>query len=214
MMLPLAVALALHTCAPAVGVQTMAAIIEQESGWHPYALNDNTTRVSVEPGTAIEAYVLANAWIARGDSVDVGYAGINSGNFASHHVTLWQVLDPCVNLRVSQEILLADYAHALRYYPAGDVALAHALERYNSGSLHGAPHYALSVLTKAESVAVVEAAAAPPPLTAPTAALRKPATAHGAQQPHMARLETGAASRSIAGLMQSLRLTAEEHSPR
>jgi hypothetical protein len=105
MIIPVTLAVALHTCAPAAAPDTMAAIVAVESAGWPYAINDNTTRRSYRPRTRMQALRIAESAIRAHHSVDVGIAQVNSGNFAAFHVDADEMLEPCANLRVGSAIL-------------------------------------------------------------------------------------------------------------
>ena len=65
----------------------------------------------------------------------VDYSQINSNNLVGLGLSVDDIFKPCINLRASQTILKACYDSALKSYPAGQVALRHALSCYNTGSL-------------------------------------------------------------------------------
>ena len=65
----------------------------------------------------------------------MGLAQINSNNLVGLGLSVDDIFKPCINLRASQTILKACYDSALKSYPAGQVALRHALSCYNTGSL-------------------------------------------------------------------------------
>lgn len=93
-------------CAPLISPVTMTAIIRQESGGNPYAINDNTVRLPVAPKTKEEAVVIATQRINAGHSVDMGLTQINSKNLKKLGLTVEQIFEPCTNLKASQSILL------------------------------------------------------------------------------------------------------------
>lgn len=130
-------------CAPEVHHTTMSAIIKQESGGNPYALNDNTNKKSYKPKSFSEALEIAKRLIATGASVDIGLAQINSKNLPGLKLTVEEVLDPCKNIMASQTILKEGWARS-----GGD--LKRTLSAYNTGktdSRIGAA-YAEKVLAK------------------------------------------------------------------
>lgn len=146
-----AVALAalLSSCAPKIAPDTMSAIIEVESGNNELSLHDNTTRKSYEPRDYRRALAIAQGLIARGDSVDVGLAQINSGNFAGYRTNAAQMLFACQNLIVAAQILSGAYTTAQAAYPEPSVALYRALGAYNTGSIHAGDAYAAKVVAAA-----------------------------------------------------------------
>jgi type IV secretion system protein VirB1 len=164
MIVPLALAAALHTCAPTAAPDTMAAIIAVESAGWPYAVNDNTVRRSYRPRTRAQALRIADSAIAAHHSVDVGIAQVNSGNFAAFHVDAAAMLEPCANLRVGSAILANAYHFAALRYPDPPQALVHALMAYNTGSIYAGASYVRAVI----------AAAAPPTPIVPSIAIVSP----------------------------------------
>lgn len=113
-------------CAPEVHHTTMSAIIKQESGGNPYALNDNTNKKSYKPKSFSEALEIAKRLIATGASVDIGLAQINSKNLPGLKLTVAEVLEPCNNIKASQTILKEGWARS-----GGD--LKRTLSAYNTG---------------------------------------------------------------------------------
>src|SRR5687767_2719140 len=106
-----------HECAPNVSLATMEAIIKVESGSDPLAMNVNRVKVQpVVPKTAPEVAALAKEWIAKGFTVDLGLAQINSANLPALGLTVEQVLDPCTNLRAGAAILSEGYARAVKVH--------------------------------------------------------------------------------------------------
>jgi type IV secretion system protein VirB1 len=128
---------ALLACAPNVAPVTLQAIVEVESGGNPLALNVNGIRVQPPPArNAKEAAQVAESYIARGYSVDIGLLQVNSRNLAALGITVEQVLDPCTNIRAAATILTADYAEAARTRGDGQPALQAALSAYNTGDFY------------------------------------------------------------------------------
>jgi type IV secretion system protein VirB1 len=128
---------ALLACAPNVAPATLQAIVEVESGGNPLTLNVNGIRVQLPPARdAREAAQIAESYIARGYSVDIGLMQVNSRNLAALGTTVEQVLDPCTNIRDAAAILTADYAEAARTRGNGQLALQAALSAYNTGNFY------------------------------------------------------------------------------
>ncbi len=155
MIIPVALAAALHACAPAAAPDTMAAIIAVESRGWPYAVNDNTARHSYRPRTREEALRVATAALRAGHSVDVGIAQVNSGNFRAFNVDAATMLEPCANLRVGSAILANAYRAAAARYPKRPQALWHAIMAYNSGSIYAGESYVRSVVAAASPTAPI-----------------------------------------------------------
>ena len=152
-------ALAAH-CAPSVPAQTLAAVGRTESAFDPWALHDNTTGLSENPDSAQAAQADASAWVARGDSVDIGMMQINSANLPALSLTVTSALDPCVSLAGGAAVLQAAFG-AENSSANAQVALLLALSRYNTGSpLKGIMNgYARKVVANG-SMATVPAATA------------------------------------------------------
>ena len=134
----------IHECAPQVATVTMAAIVQQESGGDPLAIHDNTTGETFRPRGLVEAVTIARVLMARGHSVDLGLAQINSKNLPTLSLTPESVFDPCTNLHAAQTILLSGWKQS-----GGD--LRGALSAYNTGKASGAvgASYGAGVYAKA-----------------------------------------------------------------
>jgi type IV secretion system protein VirB1 len=129
--------LSLSACAPNVAPVTLQAIVEVESGGNPLALNINGIRLQPPPARgAKEAAQVAESYIVRGYSVDIGLMQVNSRNLAALGTTVEQGLDPCTNIRAAATILTADYAEAARTRGNGQIALQAALSAYNTGDFY------------------------------------------------------------------------------
>ncbi|MGC9216573.1 lytic transglycosylase domain-containing protein [Acidithiobacillus sp.] len=140
-------------CAPMVAPSTMAAIVRVESGGNPLAMWNDSTRSMVVPGNRAQAMRYLRQAMDAGQQVDVGLAQVDTENFAAYGLTLANVFDACANLRAGAEILSADYRKAKAVYGAGQLALYHAFEAYNSGRLRGDALYANRILN-ADGVSV------------------------------------------------------------
>jgi len=139
----------MKTCAPSIGSLTMGAIVVYESGARPYAIGDNTTHRSYDPPTRDSALRLATELLHAGHTIDVGYAQVDSGNFAAYGLNAERALEPCTNLATASRILQADYARSVRAFGPGQTALFHALSLYNSGNGWAATRYAAAVYATA-----------------------------------------------------------------
>jgi type IV secretion system protein VirB1 len=125
----------LLACAPNISPVTLEAVIRVESGGDPLKIHVNGVRTQPEPATtAAKAAQLAEGFILRGYSVDIGLMQVNSRNLTALGTTVESVLDPCTNLRAGAAVLAADYALAARTHPEGQPALQAALSAYNTGS--------------------------------------------------------------------------------
>ena len=122
----------LERCAPEVSPVTMAALVAQESGGDPYALDDDSAHIVYHPVSYAGAARLAAQLIGAGHSVDLGLAQVNSNWLPALHLTAAELLEPCENLRAGSLILLRAWR------AAGDgpraKRLARALAIYHSGN--------------------------------------------------------------------------------
>ena len=125
---------ALLACAPNVATATLETVIRVESGGDPLALHVNGLRLQPPPAkTAAEAARIAETYVRRGFSVDLGLMQVNSRHLAAYGVTVAAVLDPCTNIRIGATILTDNYATAARTRGDGQSALQAALSAYNTG---------------------------------------------------------------------------------
>lgn len=141
--------------APAVAEKTVAAIVQVESAGNPLAIHDNTTGRSYKPVSSAQARALLAALLRLGHNVDAGLMQINSAHFTRFRLSPDNVFDPCVNLSVGASILRKAWSLAIDAGFRGQNALWHAVQAYNSGSLHGSPSYALRVWSAAGARHVV-----------------------------------------------------------
>lgn len=134
-------------CAPTAPLSTLAAIISTESGRNPYAIQidfpnallrrwrlpPGTLRLQRQPTDAQEA----GEWIAYLDarriSVDVGLMQVSTDEAVRRHISPASLLDPCINVRTGWSILEDDYKVEVNHFGPGQIALQHALSRYNTG---------------------------------------------------------------------------------
>lgn len=125
----------MQACAPNVAPQTLAAIIQVESGGNPLALGVNgKVKRLPRPTNAQEAARQARYYMSLGVSVDLGLMQINSNNLRGLGYTIEQILDPCTNLKAGSRILSRGYAGAMKRYGPGQDALKAALSAYNTGN--------------------------------------------------------------------------------
>jgi type IV secretion system protein VirB1 len=125
----------MQQCAPNVAPQTIAAIIQVESGGNAFALGVNgPVRNRPHPQSFQESAVLARYYISLGYSVDLGLMQINSSNLRGLEYSIEQILEPCNNLRAGSHILSRGYAGAIKRYGQGQDALRAALSAYNTGN--------------------------------------------------------------------------------
>jgi len=127
------IAAALLACAANVAPITLQAVIEVESRGNPLAVHVNGIEAQLVASDVAEAVRLAESYIARGYSVDIGLMQVNSRNLQALGLTIRQAFDPCTNISAGATILSADYADASRLKGPGQAALQAALSAYNTG---------------------------------------------------------------------------------
>ena len=128
---------ALLACAMNVAPITLEAIIQVESGGNSLSLNVNhLAGQQPHPATVAEAVSLAQGYIAKGYTVDLGLMQVNNRNLAALGYSIEDVLDPCTNIKGGAAILTADYAEAVRSRGEGQGALQAALSAYNTGNFY------------------------------------------------------------------------------
>lgn len=131
------IAATLLACAANVAPVTLEAVIGVESHGNPLALNVNRLAgPQPHPAGVAEAVQVAQSYIARGYSVDLGLMQVNSRNLAALGYSIEQVLDPCTSIRAGGAILTTNYAEAARRFGDGQPALRAALSAYNTGDFY------------------------------------------------------------------------------
>lgn len=121
------------TCLSDVHPSTIQRVIAVESGGNPLALNINGAALPRQPKNKKEAIEIAQHYIDKGYSVDVGLTQVNSKNLPHYGVTLSSVLDPCTNIKTGSRILYDAYQRAYRLEGDAQSALLVALSIYNTG---------------------------------------------------------------------------------
>lgn len=121
-------------CAPAVAVETLAAVAQHESRFDDTAIHDNTAKRAYAPLTREEALALATQLIvAQHHSVDLGLMQINSETLASLGLSISDAFDDCRNVAAGARVLAEAYTPPP---PGSDTQprLLQALSRYNTGN--------------------------------------------------------------------------------
>ena len=121
-------------CAPNVASSTIAAVVHTESKGYQFALGVNgVARQPARPRDAASAAKVAQSYIARGHSVDLGLGQINSNNMSKLGLTWETVFDPCTNIAAAGAVLSGNYQQVRPGRMPQD-ALRVALSMYNTGS--------------------------------------------------------------------------------
>ncbi|ACP22478.1 VirB1 type IV secretion protein (plasmid) [Sinorhizobium fredii NGR234] len=102
-------------CAPEIGLETLAAVVSLESGFHPFAIRINSgAPLGEQPATKAEAIEAATALVAAQQDVQLGLGAIGSSELARLRLTLADAFDPCLNLKATATLLTGYYRQAIR----------------------------------------------------------------------------------------------------
>lgn len=122
-------------CAPSVAPRTIAAIVEVESGFEPYAINvNNGAHLAKQPASKAEAVAEAEALLADGANIDMGLGQINSKNLEWLSLSVEDAFEPCTNLTAAGKVLEAGFLSFQARGSKGQGALQMALSAYNTGN--------------------------------------------------------------------------------
>lgn len=124
----------LPICAPEVSTETMAAVVQVESGWNPLAIGVVGARLKTPPATLEEAVFFSEQLEELGKTFSVGIAQINRKNLPRLGLTYEQAFEPCTNLQAASKILVSCYARARKQASTEQEALEDALSCYYSGN--------------------------------------------------------------------------------
>ncbi|MGE3280026.1 MAG: transglycosylase SLT domain-containing protein [Alphaproteobacteria bacterium] len=127
--------------APGMPPANVAAVARQESGFHPYAIRDETTDRLHYPTSREAAEALAARLTAQGHLLGVGLMQLTPPS--AFGLSIAEAFDPCKNMKAGAELLAANYNLEWQ-------ALMRALSRYNSGSPTRAEAYAKRVAAQAQ----------------------------------------------------------------
>jgi type IV secretion system protein VirB1 len=144
-------------CAPTVAPQTMAAVVNVESSYNPYAIGVVGGRLARQPQNREEAVATAKQLETDGWNFSLGVAQVNRHNLPKYQITYAQAFDACTSLRVGSKILEECYVRAGKFTPDPQAALHAAISCYYSGNftrgfkpdVAGKPSYVQKVLASA-----------------------------------------------------------------
>ena len=121
-------------CAPTVAPDTMAAIVNVESSYNPYAIGVVGGRLVRQPASRDEAVATAKQLVLDGWNFSVGLAQINRHHLSKYRMTYEQAFDACTNLHISSKILEDCYVRAVKRVSKPQAALRAAFSCYYSGN--------------------------------------------------------------------------------
>lgn len=112
------------------------AIVRVESGGDPWAININKkgVRLLAKPKTKEQAQAWIDWFVKNNYNIDIGIAQINIKNIQKLKINPSDFLDPCLNLKVAGQILLANYKNSAKYANNSDDAVKLAISAYNTGN--------------------------------------------------------------------------------
>ena len=189
-------------CAPTVAPQTMAAIVNVESSYNPYAIGVVKGRLQRQPKSIQEAVATAKALAAAGWNFSIGIAQVNRYNLPKYNLTYEQGFEPCSNLWAGSKILEGCFIRADNNQRTQQEALKAAISCYYSNNftrgfkpdVRGKPSYVEKVVASAEEpirvIPVVPAIQTTktkpqpkpePPTTEPPVQLKKLPSTEGSQ---------------------------------
>lgn len=144
-------------CAPTVASQTMAAVVNVESRYNPYAIGVVGGHLARQPRNLNEAVATAQALQNAGWNFSVGVSQVNRYNLPKHGLSYGQAFEPCSNLRAGSKILEECYTRASARIHDQQQALRAAFSCYYSGNFTrgfqpdkaGQPSYVQKVVASA-----------------------------------------------------------------
>lgn len=138
----------------------MAAVVQVESTYNPYAIGVVGGKLKRQPRNKSEAVATAKALEANGWNFSIGAAQVNRYNLAKYGLDYERAFEPCPNMQAGSKILEDCYTRALRV-KGGDsqAALAASFSCYYSGNFKrgfipdkpGQPSYVQKILRAAKS---------------------------------------------------------------
>jgi type IV secretion system protein VirB1 len=123
-----------HQCAPAVHANTLAHVVQVESGYNPYAIGVVGAHLERQPRNRVEAVATADWLAAHHFNYSVGLGQVNQSNFAKYGLTVATAFEPCRNLQAAAAILTDCYLRAYQMRSDEQPALRDAFSCYYSGN--------------------------------------------------------------------------------
>lgn len=121
-------------CSPHVAPVTMVTLVKTESRGNPIALGLNGARLKFQPKNESQAIAWVKYLDKHGYNFDVGLGQVNIINIRKYKLSPEQLLNPCLNLKVSADILTKNYIAARKTTSDPQLALRKALSAYNTGN--------------------------------------------------------------------------------
>lgn len=147
-------------CAPSIAPSTLAAIVNVESSYNPYAIGVVDSQLDKQPKSKAEALEAAHRLEAEGFNFSLGIAQINKHNLPKYGLNYAKAFTPCDNLRAASKILEDCYSRALSINTNEQAALRASLSCYYSGNFvrgfkqeaNGQPSYVEKVISRLKPI--------------------------------------------------------------
>lgn len=98
-----------QTCAPAIAIETLAAVVSLESQFQPFHIRvGGSSSLHEQPKSKAEAIETATALMAEHKDVQLGLGGMGIAELRKFDLSIADAFDPCLNLKATA-ILLDDY---------------------------------------------------------------------------------------------------------
>ncbi len=104
-----------QTCAPAISIETLAAIVSLESQFQPFDVRvRGSSSLHQQPKNKAEAVETATVLMAEHKDVQLGLGGISIVELRKFDLSIADAFDPCLNLKATATLLDGYYRLALR----------------------------------------------------------------------------------------------------
>jgi type IV secretion system protein VirB1 len=135
-------------CLPDTPPSTLRAIVQIESSGNPYAMQidfphsllkrwnlpPGTLQLKRQPRDQAEAMQWLHYFERFHVFVDLGLMQVSTAEARRRGIPPESLFGPCTNLRVGWQILEDDYISEVKIHGPGQLALHHAISRYNTGN--------------------------------------------------------------------------------
>ncbi|NTG36229.1 lytic transglycosylase domain-containing protein [Agrobacterium rhizogenes] len=104
-----------QTCAPAIAIETLAAVVSLESQFQPFDIRvGESSSLHEQPKSKAEAIETATALMAEHQDVQLGLGGIGIAELRKLDLSIADAFDPCLNLKATATLLDGYYRLAVR----------------------------------------------------------------------------------------------------
>ncbi|OEC99861.1 type IV secretion system protein VirB1 [Rhizobium sp. YK2] len=104
-----------QTCAPAIAIETLAAVVSLESQFQPFDIRvRGSSSLHEQPKNKAEAVETATVLMAEHKDVQLGLGGIGIAELRRFDLSIADAFDPCLNLKATATLLEGYYRLAVR----------------------------------------------------------------------------------------------------